>query len=272
METDLGKAVVVVAWHSPEQIEEFKREWRVEKNDPIIFQQDKTKAGCAATKNAGIKAAYNSGAKVICVLDDDCFPESKNYFPYDIRSFIQEHARALQPQAVQRVVSTTIPNSRGTPYRHVHMKMPVAASMGFWTGYPDFDAIAALQLGETAKVEFNQRAIFGSFFPLCGMNFAFRREWVDCALQVENCNRWEDIFGGWVFQKVAYEKGHCFNLCGPVVRHSRQSNVWHNLREEAKYIEQNETLWETIAKAPYGLSAGSLRDLYIKPILNRKEE
>jgi hypothetical protein len=101
------------------------------------------------------------------------------------------------------------------------------------------------------------------------MNFAFRRGWVDCALQVEGCNRWEDIFGGWVFQKIAYEQGCCFNLNGPVVRHSRQSNVWHNLREEAKYIEQNETLWEIIAKAPYGLSANSLRKLYIEPMLKK---
>ncbi len=271
METDLGKAVVVVAWHNPEQIAEFKREWRVEEGDPVIFQEDKNGEGCAITKNKGIKKAYNSGADIICVLDDDCFPESKNFYPYDIRGFILEHKAALQPQAVQRVVATTIPNSRGTPYYHTHMKMPVAASMGFWTGVPDFDAIAALQLGPDATVKFNQRMVYGEYFPFCGMNFAFRREWVDSAVLIDAA-RWDDIWMGWIWEKVAYENGFCFNLCGPVVRHSRQSNVWRNLREESLYIEQNETLWEKIAKAPFGVSAGSLRSMCIDPILERKEE
>ena len=269
-EITLGDAVLVVAWHNPDQIKEFKREWRIQKDDPVIFQQDKTKAGCAATKNAGIKEAYNSGAEVICVVDDDCYPENRNFYPYNIRGLLQGHIAALQPQPVRRVISTTIPNSRGTPYYHISMTMPVAASMGFWTTYPDFDAVSALHLGSTAEVKFNQRAIYGEYFPFCGMNFAFTREWIDAAVLIE-APRWDDIWMGWVWEKVAYEKGFCFNLNGPVVRHSRQSNVWQNLREEARYIEQNETLWETIAKTPHGLSAGSIRKLCVSPLLSSGE-
>lgn len=268
MATKHGEAVVVVPWHDPKQKERFCREWRITKDDPVIFSQDKTGAGCATTKNAGIREAYNSGAKVICVLDDDCYPENKHFYPFDIATFVKAHIAALQPQSVQRVISTTIPNSRGMPYYHTKMEMPVAASMGFWTGVPDFDAIAALQLGPDATVTFNQRAVFGEFFPFCGMNFAFRREWIDCA-QLIDAARWDDIWMGWIWEKIAYEKGFCFNLNGPLVRHSRQSNVWRNLREEALYIEQNETLWEEIAKRPIGLSAGSLRALCIEPKLNK---
>lgn len=268
MATELGNAVVVVAWHNQNQLEEFKLAWGVKKDDPVIFQQDKTKAGCAATKNAGIKEAYNLGAEVICILDDDCYPESKNYFPYSLRGLLWDHIKALEPQSVQRVIPTTVPHPRGMPYYNTSTKMPVAASMGFWTEYPDFDAIAALTLGPKYPVQFKQQAIYGSYFPFCGMNFAFRREWIDSAVLIDAA-RWDDIWMGWIWEKIAYEKNACFNLCGPVVRHSRQSNVWRNLREEAVYIEQNETLWENIAKAPIGLSAGSLRHLYVNPLLNR---
>lgn len=268
MATNLGKAVVVVPWHSAKQKETFKFEWGINDNDPVIFQEDKNGDGCAATKNAGIKKAFDSGAEMICVLDDDCFPE---YGGNTIYEFIRGHAKALQPQKVQRVVASTIPNSRGTPYRNGHMEMPVAASMGFWTDYPDFDAITALYLGETAKVEFNRRVIFGPYFPFCGMNFAFHRDWIDEAVLV-NAPRWDDIWMGWVWEKIAYEKGFCFNLQGPTVRHSRQSNVWKNLWEEVKYVEQNETLWSRIASAPHGLSARSLRKLFIDPILNQGGE
>jgi hypothetical protein len=267
METDLGKAVVVVAWHNPLQQLDFTIAWNLKEGDPIIFQEDKNGEGCAITKNKGIKKAYDSGAEVVCVLDDDCFPSSLE-FSSSLDYFIQCHVKALKPQKVQRVVSTTIPNSRGTPYRNTHIEMPVAASMGFWTGYPDFDAVAALHLGETAAVKFNQRVIHGSYFPFCGMNFAFRREWIDCAMLIDAA-RWDDIWMGWVWEKVAYEKGYCFNLQGPTIHHSRQSNVWRNLRDEVKYIEQNETLWSKIAQAPHGLSADSLRKLYVDPILNQ---
>ena len=271
MATDLGKSTVVVAWRNPVQLAEFKREWNVDDNSPVIFQEDKDGEGCAITKNKGIKKAYNSGAEYICVLDDDCFPEHKNYFPFNLRGLLLDHVRALQPQKVNRVIATTNPKPRGMPYYHTSMEMPVAASMGFWTNVPDFDAIAALQLGPTAPVKFNQRTIYGDFFPFCGMNFAFRRDWIDCA-QLINAARWDDIWMGWIWEKVAYEKGHCFNLNGPVVRHSRQSNIWRNLREESIYIEQNETVWEKIANTPHGLSAGSIRQLCIDPLLKGGEK
>jgi glycosyltransferase involved in cell wall biosynthesis len=271
METSLGKALVVVAWHDPKQIALFKKEWDINDDSPIILQEDKHKEGCAVTKNKGIKRAYDEGADVICVLDDDCHPgPDEMSYSRSLRNFIHAHVEALQPQPVQRVISTTSPNSRGTPYRHTSMLMPVAASLGFWTNFPDYDAITALHLGETAAVKFNQQAIFGNFFPGCGMNFAFCREWIDCAVLID-VPRWDDIWCFWVWQKIAYEKGFCFNLKGPVVRHSRQSNVFQNLREEAPYLEQNETLWEKIAKAPHGLPAEVLRNIYIDPILNRKD-
>ena len=52
---------------------------------------------------------------------------------------------------------------------------------------------------------------------------------------------------GWLWQRHAYQHRYCFNLAGPVVRHSRQSNVWKNLKDEAAHLESNDTLWKKIA-------------------------
>ena len=60
--------------------------------------------------------------------------------------------------------------------------------------------------------------------------------------------RIDDIWMGWMWQREAYQRGYCFNLSGPMVRHSRQSNVWRNLRDESRYLEENETLWRKIAQ------------------------
>jgi hypothetical protein len=43
--------------------------------------------------------------------------------------------------------------------------------------------------------------------------------------------------------REAYHRGHGINLKGPVVRHMRQSNVWHNLKVEAENLERNESEW-----------------------------
>jgi hypothetical protein len=79
------------------------------------------------------------------------------------------------------------------------------------------------------------------------MNLAFRpKEWAPWCSFI-NVPRFDDIWMGWLWQKEAYRRMACFNLNGPFVKHSRQSNVWQNLRDETKYLEASETLWRSIA-------------------------
>lgn len=128
------------------------------------------------------------------------------------------------------------------------MEMPVAASMGFWTEIGDYCAPRQLTFGATHPMEFRQTTVFARYFPLCGMNFAFRPAgWDPWYYHVENVGRFDDIWMGWLWQHEAYRRGYCFNLNGPLVRHSRQSNVWKNLRDETLHLEESETLWKQIA-------------------------
>lgn len=243
------KTIVTVAWYNPEQKDKFCEHWMLAPDDSRVhFQQDRDKSGCAATKNQGITEALNAGADVIVVLDDDCLPEGplKNTNP--LGELIKDHLAALEPQPVEMFQVVTDPPSRGTPYFNRTITMPVAASIGFWTGVGDYDAPGQLVHGARNPMLFHRQPIFGRYFPLSGMNFAFRKEWSDC-VQFVDVPRFDDIWMGFIFQKVAYAHDHCFNLGGPDVRHSRQSNVWQNLRDEAEYLEQNETIWQKIAEA-----------------------
>ena len=90
--------------------------------------------------------------------------------------------------------------------------------------------------------------------PICGMNLAFRREvapWVYFSPMAGDTgyDRFDDIWMGLLWQKHATASGQCFNLAGPIVRHSRQSNVWANLRDEAQRLELNETAWQRVHEA-----------------------
>ena len=261
-------AKVVVPWHNPKQRDEFLEAWQVKASDPrLVLQQDTTKAGCAQTKNAGIRQALSLGADVVCVLDDDCYP---NHPSETLDDFIEDHIIALEPVAVRMVAPTMRPHPRGMPYRHTSVQMRVAASIGFWMDYPDLDAMSALVLGERPEsVSFLRDPLYNMYFPFCGMNFAFKKQWADCAVLID-VPRFDDIWMGWIWQKVAYDAGCCFNFNGPLVRHVRQSNVWKNLEEEVRYLKTNEDLWEACYKAPRGTSPEELRNHFFTPYEPRR--
>jgi hypothetical protein len=238
--------VVVVPWHNPDQLALFLSAWGIDRDDErVIFQQDKIKEGCARTKNRGIARAVEQGAEIIVVLDDDCFPEQQQ----TLQDFILAHEQALQPQSVEMFEVVTSPPSRGTPYFNRAIEMPVAASMGFWTNIGDYDAPGQLVHGATKPMVFQRKTIHGRYFPLCGMNLAFRAsEWPWC--QFIDVARFDDIWQGFLWQRKAFADGKCFNLAGPIVRHSRQSNIWQNLRDETQNLERNETIWQDIHRLP----------------------
>lgn len=238
---------VIVPWHDANQLAAFLAAWSLTGDEHYLHLQcDDHREGCAVTKNRGIQAAMNGDPEqILIILDDDCYPVDGQ----TLIDFASSHEEALAPQAVRLFEAVTTPQSRGTPYFTRSVFMPVAASMGFWTGIGDYDACGQLVHGATKPMEFRREAFHGRYFPLCGMNLAFRAaEWPWC--KFVDVERFDDIWQGFLWQRRAYADGKCFNLNGPLVRHSRQSNVWANLRAEAVNLEKNETLWQRAATLP----------------------
>ena len=257
---------IVVAWHNQEQISRFLNEWGVPLTgglpDWLVLQQDTHREGCAVTKNKGVAKAMERGAEIVVVLDDDCFPDLNQpaVCARTLPQLAEEHEEALQPQPFDMVLPVTSPPSRGTPYHERTVKLSVAASMGFWTGVGDYDAPGQLVHGAEHPMDFHRRTIAFRYFSLCGMNLAFRpADWLPWCSFID-VPRFDDIWMGWLWMREAYRRGYCFNLAGPLVRHSRQSNVWRNLVDEAKHLERNETLWRDIATHP-AADYASLRKL-----------
>lgn len=237
--------LVVTPWHNKEQRDKFLDAWKIYEDCPfLVLQHDAEKEGCAITKNKGITEAMRRGADMVVVLDDDCYPTAE---APTITELIARHRAALEPQPVEMFQLVTDPPSRGTPFKERSWMFPVAASMGFWTEIGDYCAVRQLSYDCKPMLPVGHRAIFGRYFPLCGMNLAFRpRVWSPWCDFID-VKRFDDIWMGWLWQRTAYARGHCFNLGGPMVRHSRQSNVWQNLKEESVYLQENETLWREIA-------------------------
>lgn len=263
-----SKFGIVVPWHNPKQRDEFLSAWGVLGSPPpyLFLQQDTDKSGCAVTKNRGIRRALDAGCDYIVVLDDDCYPHNgPEQQPTNLHDFAHAHIRNLRNQPVRKVYPTMFPNPRGMPYRNLDVMFPVAASIGLWSQNPDLDALYSLVCGNPPP-EFQLRPMtyHGDFFPFSGMNFCFHKDWADCAVLID-VPRFDDIWMGWIWEKVAYDRGHAFSTKGPLVRHARQSNVWQNLEDEAKYLATNEGLWSAIYSAPKGQTPDELRHIFLGP-------
>lgn len=239
---------IVVPWVTEREISDFLNNWNATgKESWLILQQDIGGEGCAVTKNNGIAKAVNRGAEIVIVLDGDCYPNKPEVNTLlDLASL---HRKALEPQEVNLFEIVTDPPSRGTPYYNHSITVPVAASMGFWTEVGDYCAVRQLVFGADNPMSFKRVPIFWRWFPLCGMNLAFKpNEWLPWCRFIDVA-RFDDIWMGWLWQREAYRRGYCFNLAGPIIRHSRQSNVWSNLDDEMKYLMESEGVWKDIATA-----------------------
>jgi len=239
---------IVVPWVLERERDAFLSAWGIDAvPDWLVLQQDKDRSGCGVTKNAGIQKAVEIGARVVVILDGDCYPQEP---VLTLEELAYLHLQALEPQPVKRFHQVTTPSSRGTPYYDLDIIMPVAASMGFWTEIGDYCAVRQLAF-RSQQMTFDRSPVYGQYFPLCGMNLAFKpQEWGPWCRFID-VSRYDDIWMGWLWQREAYRRGFCFNLNGPTIRHSRQSNVWKNLKDEQLHLEANETLWKRIATHPY---------------------
>jgi len=212
----------------------------LKENAWIISRRD------SAIRSFGFLMAHKLGAEFTLTLDDDCYPHSNT-------PIFQNH--------IERITNSTrwtesVPDmrTRGLPYLNKGMLTNVVANMGFWSNVPDLDAIQSLSNPITEKFippNINRIIPQGQYFPLCGMNFCFRRDVAPLTyfpLMGENSpyRRFDDIWFGIIFKKIIDHLNLLISVGGPFVEHQRASNVMVNLVKEAPGIATNEYFWEII--------------------------
>lgn len=201
-------------------------------------------------RSYGYYRAYLEQPDMIVTLDDDCYPLEAGGV-----GFMMKHWRRLQEggqdPAWQSSCQGVIP--RGVPYYQTERTWPCALNHGLWERVPDFDAPTQL-LQSRAEQPFrfiNQTIPMGRYFPMCGMNVAFRPEVVPAFYFLlmgrdYRYDRFGDIWSGVFIKKICDHLGYAINSGDPAIDHQRASNVWSNLNKEAPGLEVNETLWSVI--------------------------
>ena len=202
--------------------------------------------GDSAIRSFGFWRAWATGAEIIFTLDDDCYPTDDD--------LVQMHRDNLYctPAWGSSVEGLRV---RGLPHRNLGVLRDVHLSMGLWRGTPDLDAVMTLAGSEPAAAAIAAAPTrvmpAAQYFPMSGMNLAFRRE-ITCLMYFapmgngQPFRRFDDIWCGIVLQRIFRHLGYAI-VCGrPLVDHRRASDAFVNLVKEAPGIAANERLWETI--------------------------
>jgi hypothetical protein len=217
-------------------------------------------------RSFGYYMAWKRNPDMIVTLDDDCYPLTPGG-----EGFLAKHWERLTASGDEEAWNETGKGvkTRGIPYYETRRKWPVALNHGLWTRVPDYDApTQMLEARQPHAFTFDNQTIpVGKYFPMCGMNVAFRPEIVPAfyfLLMGKNheFDRFGDIWAGIFVKKICDHLGRAVHSGDPAVDHQRASNVFANLKKEAPGLELNEHLWRAVDSIL--LTGTTFRDCYLE--------
>jgi hypothetical protein len=277
---------IVVPTNRPEKMKDFEEAWKDElKNVYFIKVWDTSEEGkqptleigdetyttkeimeeasdtitskCAYIRNLGFAfiALRLPHVKYIVTFDDDVTP---------VGDTIGDHIKALNTRVPISWMSVGDEFTRGFPYG-IRDEAQVMVSHGVWYGDPDHDSATQLIKGLKEMTFLKTPVPKGVYFPMSGMNLAFRSEMLPYMYQsprLMEMNRMGDIWGGITAKRILDEKGWACVTGYSAVHHARASNVWTNFRKESLSLEQNEYFWQNSQEHPYFKEYKKLRLKY----------
>lgn len=172
----------------------------------------------SACRNFGHWIAYKQGYDIIIGLDSDC-----NVPP----DFVAKHLENLMSIGYrwENPIKNTGWYPRGFPY--FERQGRIIVNMGVWSNELDVNGMDRVKAGDPPKDPMiKDQDIAHGMIPLCGMNFAC---WVDAIPGFlflpnfddgeEKFRRYDDIWGGYIFQKLMKKKKELLSYGNPVVFH-----------------------------------------------------
>lgn len=201
----------------------------------------------SACKQFGLWRAWKLGYDVVIVIDSDCI------IPKD---FVNFHIFALEAsgEGWTNPIHGSGWYSRGFPYAQRDLEK--WAHMGLWDKSLDLYGSDRLKnKEEPTSIPFPRANVQpAQFFPLSGMNVAFRREAIPYMLFLPNVliedryciMRHDDIWGGYIFQKIAQMKNKALSFGLPCVTHDTVVVAAEDAKAEEVMIKYEEKFYAFI--------------------------
>lgn len=207
-------------------------------------------------RSAGIRVygflkALEQETEFIWNLDDDCLPDGD---PVEI---LEKHRENLKETQMFKwfFVDRNYNRTRGMPYESITDNVTPVVSHGTWTHNPDYDALH--QLANKFEFEPDDAIVpVGTYFAFSGMNYAFKPSVTNLVYHAPYgeridgtkypYSRFDDIWMGVIFKKIADRFGLYIRSGYPQVKHDRASDPFRNLQQEAFAMPSNEQFWKYI--------------------------
>lgn len=264
---DIKSIAIVVPTIRPESFAIFMQNWKylfLKHNTTVISIKDGDEPKLLSFEEKSVKEImdedsdliynFNDGVRnlgfayiakflpdieYIITLDDDCYPMEGT-------DPIQDHIDALNMKVPVSWISTASEYMRGFPYE-IRDEAEVVLSHGVWEGVKDWDAPTQLTRGNRDVTFYKGVVPKGVLFPMCIMNVAFKRKILPYMYQApayKDYQRFSDIWCGINAKRAIDEKGWAAVTGYSTIYHSRASNVYTNLKKEARGIGINEGYWK----------------------------
>ncbi len=204
--------------------------------------------GSSACRIAGHFLAYKNGWDVI-MLDHDCFPK---------KGFVATHQQALSAHTAPAITSSSgwinpLQSSkwysRGFPYEFRYPskqttqtvnRARIVAHMGLWENVLDINGIDKVMNRPPTQIKQTHRQVIAqSMFPISGMNTSLKHEVIPAYLLFPNItfhhwtiSRHDDIWGGYILQRLIDQKGDHIIFGLPIVYHAKETNQQTVLHHE----------------------------------------
>ena len=197
----------------------------------------------SACRNFGHWIAYKKGFDIIIGLDSDCI------VPPD---FVAKHLEALMNNSYgwENPIKQTSWFPRGFPY-HERMRKTIL-NIGLWDNELDINGRDRVKRGiPTGILQVNDQEIAHGFIPLCGMNFAMWAYALPAFLFLPNFDdgterfrRYDDIWGGYIFQKLIQKNHEMITFGNPIVKHDTIIDAEADAKLEEAGIKWEETFYQ----------------------------
>lgn len=207
----------------------------------------------SACKNFGLWYAYKKGYDYVIMIDSDCnCPQN----------FVKDHLRAIQKRGIgweNNIEEFGDAFARGFPYPERDKE--IVLNMGMWKGQMDINGQDKVDNPDLAKIHdymwypVRKNKVANGMIPLSGMNVCLKIEAIPAYFLIPNFDyedlkfrRCDDIFGGYIFQKLVKLRGDCISYGQPLVYHDSEVDPKVDAKEEESMNEFDEEFYDLIDK------------------------
>jgi len=214
----------------------------------------------SACKNFGLWLAYKRGYDVIMVLDSDCVA------PID---FKEKHLNALIKTGYgwENPLKSIGWFPRGYPYSQRNKK--VGVNMGLWTNVLDINGADRIKRKSLVKFDRKKTKIAVGKIPFSGMNVAIRRDLIPGMFFLPNFEykelkfrRHDDIWGGYILQKLMEKKGDVVDYGPPIVFHEGEVNAEEDAKEEEAENFYSDSFYSLVDEMMKDIQFGSYQEMF----------